>query len=353
MNNYDQMELTSVRDKYAKQNVEVNYFNATDLFSYRTYNNDLLSCLEELSLSESIKVFPSQEEKDKLIGRAPFINNFTFIQASDYDVVKVEAVHTETEETYELKFGVPVDNQLSLSGRYVITETNSYGKTREYEATFLNKCLTQMMWTIIKDGKESKLEITADSMVDNNPVIIEADSAFITEIFNEYDEGAIVTVKAPGVYSFEIKCLASEFVNLEFYKAGEYEISFIDRIGNSYKVILRITGDIEYGDMQTYTASYTSFYNSLYLNPKDDIEDFYELSDIVVEESVPSEGEENEIEITVNNTEVQLDKNTIGKIALFIMSSLFIGIFCIVVWRIKRKRQHTNDEKAVKYDGKN
>lgn len=350
---YDQMELTSVRDIYAKQNVEVNYFNATDLFSYRTYNNDLLSCLEELSLSESIKVFPSQEEKDKLIERTPFINNFTFIQASDYDVVKIEAVHTETGETYGLKFGVPVDNQLSLSGKYVIVETNSYGKTREYEATFLNKCLTQMVWTIIKDGKESYLEIEADSMSDNNPVIIEADSAFITEIFNEYDEGAIVTVKAPRVYSFEIKCLASEFVNLEFYKAGEYEISFIDRIGNSYKVILRITGDTEYSDMQTYTASYTSFYNSLYLNPKDDIEDFYELSDIVVEEPIPSEGEKNEIEVTVNDTELQLEKNTVGKVVLFIVILLSIGSFCIVVWRIKRKKQHTNDEKAVKCDEKN
>lgn len=345
---YDQIELTRVRDIYAKQNVEINYFNATDLFSYRTYNNDLLNCLEELSISESIKVFPSQEEKEKLISRTPFINNFTFIQASDYDVVSVSASHKESGENFEIKFGVPVDSQLTDSGIYTITETNSYGKTRVYDATFLKECQTQMVWTIIKDGSESVVEITSANVVDGEPILLEADSAFITEITNIYDEGAIVTVKAPGVYSFEIKCLVSEFVNLEFCKAGEYEISFIDRIGNAYKVLLVISGDMEYSDMQTFTSSYTTFYNSIYLNKRDNVEDFYELSDIVVDEPMV-EDEEVKVEenTTVEQNVTEEPQNTSSTVLIVIGISCFIAVICVVALISYLQNKTKADEEKV------
>ena len=346
---YDQIELTKVRDIYAKQNVEINYFNAADLFSYRTYNNDLLNCLEELSISESIKVFPSQEEKEKLISRTPFINNFTFIQASDYDVVSISALHNETGEIYEIEFGVPVDNQLTESGVYTITETNSYGKTRVYDATFLTECQTQMVWTVVKDEVESVVEIVPENATKGEPLLIEADSAYITKIENLYDEGAIVTVKAPGVYSFEIKCLASEFLNLEFRKAGEYEISFIDRIGNMYKILLVISGDMEYNAMQASTASYTTFYNSIYLNKKDDVEDFYELSDIVVEEPTvekepinPDSNTKEEQEV-VEQEAIEETPNPLKRIIIVICGLVVVGGI-VLIRGMKGKSKHEREK---------
>ena len=89
-----------------------------------------------------------------------------------------------------------------------------------------------------------------------------------------------MTIKAPDVYSFEIKCLASEFKNLEFTKPGTYEIEFIDRLGNSYNIKLVISGEAAHSDMKPFTVSYATFYNNLYLNQKDTREDIYALSEI-------------------------------------------------------------------------
>lgn len=352
---YDQIELTKVRDIYAKQNVEINYFNATDLFSYRTYNNDLLNCLEELSISESIKVFPSQEEKEKLISRTPFINNFTFIQASDYDVVSISALHNETGEVYDIEFGVPVDSQLTESGIYTITEINSYGRTRIYDAIFLRECQTHMIWTVVNDETESVVEIVPMDATKGEPILIEADSAYITRIENPYDEGAIVTIKAPGVYSFEIKCLASEFYNLEFRKAGEYEISFIDRIGNMYKILLVISGDMEYNAMPASTASYTAFYNSIYLNKKDDVEDFYELSDIVVEEPIieyePVNSDSNtEVEKEVVEQDAMEERQNPSKGIIITVCGLVVVGSIALFGFLKRKAKSVEEKVVEKHE---
>lgn len=276
---YDPLDLTNAREFYAAQNVEVGYFNANDKFTYQTYDDDLLSCLEDLSLYTSIKVFPSQKEKEKMCDRAPYINNFTFIQVSDYDVVSVVAIHNATGAEAELKFGTPVSQQLTASGEYTITETNKYGKTTQYVAYFLADCNTQMTWNIETDGVSSEVNVSANEIEDGQ-YEIEADSAYVSDIINVYDNWAIVTIKAPGIYSFEIKCLASEFKNLEFYKAGTYEIDFIDRLGNSFTVILHITGDLAYGDINQLNASYVEFYNALYRNPKNTDEDHYTLEEL-------------------------------------------------------------------------
>lgn len=276
---YDRLELTKASEFYASQNVEINYFNPTDVFTYETYDDDLLECLEDLSLYKSIKVFPSQEEKEKLCDRAPYINNSTFIQASDYDVVSVVAVHNESGEATTLSFGVPVREQLAVSGEYTITETNSYGRTTEYSAYYLADCETEVIWNVTQNGVDSEILLSSDT-IENGKYEIKADSAYVSSIANEFDEWSIVTVKAPGVYSFEIKCLASEFTNLEFYKAGNYEISFIDRLGNSFSVDLQITGELAYGDIDQMNVSYVEFYNGLYSNPKNTEEDHYTLEEL-------------------------------------------------------------------------
>lgn len=273
---YDEIELTRVREIYAFRNVEINYFNATDAFTYKTYDDDLLEALESLSISESIKVFPSKAEKEKFFDRTPYINNFTFIQATQYDVVKVEAKCDANEKIYELDFGKPVSEQLSVSSLYQITETNSYGRITTYEAYYVADCQTTMTWTVTKDGEEITIPV---SHADDG-LVIEADSAFVSAIENDVDKWAIVTIKAPGVYSFEIKCLATEFRNLEFIKPGIYEISFVDRLGNNYGIELHISGKLSLEEKKPFTVSYATFYNNLYLNQKDTKEDESSLSEL-------------------------------------------------------------------------
>ncbi|HBC90292.1 MAG TPA: hypothetical protein DCZ00_02470, partial [Lactococcus sp.] len=353
---YDEIKLTHVREIYARQNVEINYFNALDSFTYQTYDGDLLECLEQLSLKESIKVFPSQDEKTKLFDRTPYINNFTFIQATEYDVVKVEAMCEADGKTYELAFGTPVSKQLVVSSLYHVTETNGYGKTVTYDAYFIADCQTIMSWNITKNGAETSCDIT----LSDDGVVIEADTAYVSAINNNLDKWAIVTIKAPGVYSFEIKCLASEFKNLEFAKSGTYEIEFIDRLGNSYNINLVISGVAAQSDMKSFTVSYATFYNNLYLNNKDTSEDIFALSEI------SNTTEEFDYDVYTNSTpheEIQnghleappADESKAGeKIAvpiglLVMMAVVLVLMSTIAVFRRKRIKnpiveEETNEE---------
>ncbi len=270
---YDYVAMTSVLNYYARKNVEYNYFNPIDAFTYQTYADDLLEQLESLSIRESIKVFPSQAEKDKLINRQPFINDFTFIKVADYDVVSVNAYCHKNGRNYAIEFGKDVSQQLTVSSKYTITETNVYGDTKVYDVYYANENQTTSIWDVSYNGVDSKLTVSS-SMLVNNKIEITADTISISSIENNFDVNSIVTIKAPEVYSFEIKCLISELENVGLYKKGKYELTFVDRIGNSYQLIINITGKSRYSDVVTMsTRSYTSFYNAVYLNDRTESEE--------------------------------------------------------------------------------
>ena len=138
-------------------------------------------------------------------------------------------------------------------------------------------------------------------------------------------------------------------MNLEFRKAGEYEISFIDRIGNMYKILLVISGDMEYNAMQASTASYTTFYNSIYLNKKDDVEDFYELSDIVVEEPTvekepinPDSNTKEEQEV-VEQEAIEETSNPLKSIIIVICGLVVVGGI-VLIRGMKGKSKHEREK---------
>lgn len=263
---YDYVEMTGVLNYYARQNVEYNYFNPIDAFTYQTYSDDLLEQLESLSIRESIKVFPSQTEKDKLINRQPFINDFTFIKVADYDVVSINAYCYKNGKNYTIEFDKDVSQQLTVSSKYTITETNVYGDENVYDVYYINENQTRSTWGVSYNGVESTVTVSS-SMLFNNNFEITADSITLLSIENPFDINSIVAIKAPNVYSFEIKCLISEFENIGLYKKGKYELTFVDRVGNSYQLIINITGKSRYSDVVTSSIrSYTGFYNAVYMN---------------------------------------------------------------------------------------
>lgn len=270
---YDYIAMTSVLNYYARQNVEYNYFNPIDVFTYQTYADNLLEQLESLSIRESIKVFPSQTEKDKLINRQPFINDFTFIRVADYDVISVNAYCHKNGKNYFIEFGKDVSQQLTVSSKYTITETNMYGDTKVYDVYYVNENQTTSTWDVSYNGLDSTLTVASYALVDNK-IEITADTISISSIENNFDVNSIVTIKAPEVYSFEIKCLISELVNVGLYKKGKYELTFVDRVGNSYQLIINITGKSRYSDVvTTSTLSYTNFYNAVYMNDRNESEE--------------------------------------------------------------------------------
>ena len=262
----DNIKLTELLNKYASSNVVINYFNAKDEFTYRTLSNNSLSELEALNVDESVRVFPSQEEKEKVFARKPFINNFSFLQVADFDSVSITAYCYKNGINYQLAYNKPISEQLTISSMYKIIEKNVYGDEKEYEVCFMCENLTQSCWEITNNGNVEIENITLSSSI-NNPIIT-ADSVLIKTISNEFDDNAIVSIKASNVYSFEIKCLISELKNIELYKKGIYELQFIDRIGNSYKVYFNLTGNTKFTSLKENSKCYTAMYNTVNLQAK-------------------------------------------------------------------------------------
>lgn len=263
---YDFIELTSVMNYYAALNVEANYFDPLDLFTYKTLEDELLEDLETLVLTESIKVFPSVEEKNKMIDRSNlYLNDFEFIQVGDYDVVSITAHCHKNNKTYDINFNEEVSNQLPLTSLYTITETNVYGDELVYDAYLIKDNTSILEAEVIYNGQTSTNTYSSSSVI-TNKIYVDADKFVINNIINNYDEWSIITFKAPNIYTFKLTLLISEVENIELYKKGIYTIVLIDRFGHSFEIEVDITGDVRFGNDTVNTVTYTEMYNKIYLN---------------------------------------------------------------------------------------
>lgn len=258
------IELTQAINHYADLNVEIAFFNPNDIFTYRTLDDpDQLSNLEALSLPESVKVIPSQDEKELMYQRQPFLNDFTFIHVADYDVVSIDAFCRSDNTTYPIQFGIPVDEQLTVSSEYYITETNSYGDTNTYSAFYATDNQTKITWkTATSDGTE----LTETSYA--NAQEMTADAIEIVSAINQVDDLSIVTITPSTGYSYSITCLVSDLEGLFLNQKGSYTFAFVDRIGNSYEQVIHITGNLSSSKVDQKALTFSALYNKVYLQDK-------------------------------------------------------------------------------------
>lgn len=240
----DYIELTDVLYQYAEKNISIAYFNPLEPFSYRTLSNNELYSLEELNLNQSIKVFPSIEEREKMRTSERYLNDFTFIKVADYDVTSVVAYCHADKTTSNLEFDKPVKEQLNKNSKYTITEMNSYGLTNEYETFFHLENMSQLKFKV---GNKSQ---TKDVIVNNNNhEDITADYIKLADFTNEFDEDTLLAISAPGVYSYEGVWNASELENVVLYKKGTYSLKCVDRSGYTFALNINISGDCFFEDV--------------------------------------------------------------------------------------------------------
>ena len=258
------IDLTQAINHYADQNVEIAFFNPIDAFTYRTLDDpEQLSNLEALSLPESVKVSPSQDEKELMYQRQPFLNDFTFIHVADYDVISVEAFCRSNNTTYPLQFDIPVEEQLTVSSEYYITETNIYGDTNTYTAFFAADNQTRVTWKITKGSGTEMTETTCESTQE-----LSADAVEIIGAENSVDNYAIVTITPSNGYSYPVTCLVSDLQGLVLNKKGDYNFSYVDRIGNNYEQVVHITGNQASSPISQDAISFSDLYNKVYLQDK-------------------------------------------------------------------------------------
>ncbi len=258
------IELTQAINQYAERNVEIAFFDPTDTFTYRTLDDpEQLSNLEALSLPESVKVIPSDEEKALMYLRQPFINGFTFIQAADYDVVAVDAFCSSNNTTYPLVLGKPVDEQLTVSSEYYITETNKYGDTNTYQVFYAADNQTKATWKTMSSGGTSMTETSKE-----NASEITAQVAEIVNASNNVDSCAIVTIEPVGAYSYSLTCMVNDLQGLILTRKGDYTFTFTDRIGNTFTQVVHITGGEIPSSIKQEVVTYSELYNKVYLQDK-------------------------------------------------------------------------------------
>lgn len=258
------IELTQALYHYADQNVEIAFFNPTEAFTYRTLDDpEQLSNLEALSLPESVKVIPSEAEREMMYLRQPFLNGFTFIQAADYDVVEVSAFCKENGKTYPISFGIPVDDQLTVSSEYIITEKDVYGDTRIYSAVFLAENRTSILW---ETGSNQTASV--ESRFDHNDVI-EAEYVRIVQAENPLDNNAIVVITPAGSSDRRITCLVSDLSGLTLNQKGTYTFKFIDRIGYTFEQVVHISGSTKPVASSGTGFTYQELYNMVHIQKID------------------------------------------------------------------------------------
>lgn len=240
----DYIELTDILYRYAEKNVSIAYFNPLEPFSYRTISNSELYSLEKLNLNQSIKVFPSIEEREKMRTPIRYLNNFTFIKVADYDVTSVVAYCYADNKTIELEFDKPISKQLTKNSKYTITEINSYGLTNVYDAYYYSENTSQLKFKV--GTKNQTKEVIVGN---NNHGDITADYVKLTDFINEFDEETLLTISAPGVYSYEGVWNVSELKNVVLYKKGTYSINCVDRFGYAFAFNIKISGDCFFEDV--------------------------------------------------------------------------------------------------------
>lgn len=255
--------------QYAKSNVEISYFNPLDSVTYTTIDDATVSKLEELNFIKSVRVFPSLEEKNKIINRMPYINNFIFVQVADFDVNEVKAYCKKTGSTIDIAFDVPIYNQLITSSVYTITETNMYGHKIEYDVYFEKENMTITNWDFCIDGETNNISIRHDDMLEGKYEIT-CDSAILRSLTNDLDDNTIIVIAAPGVYTCEISFLINEISQFELYKKGTYNITVVDRLKNSFRIIINITGKTRYNRLEENSLTLTDLYNAIFINKIDD-----------------------------------------------------------------------------------
>ena len=260
-------ELTEALNEAAADRVNEMYFDMSDANTYLTLDNETLGSIDNLrslSLGRSVTIFLSNSDMDDMledgmyISSQPFamlsagedgmyddpvigvVDDFQFIKDEDgFESNTIVLTGNGIEET-DLQYGQGLLGQLQSldidSGIYTITETNVNGGSRTYTFTYVEPGhnSANLDYYTIADGQEDGVTVS-DSATNLSVSYLRIDS-----IEDELHAGGVVTVVKDGKTHLKEYYTYGEAEGLEFRTPGTYEISVIDRFGNTIAVNLSI-----------------------------------------------------------------------------------------------------------------
>lgn len=261
-----QYELLTAVDKVANSSVAVRYFDASDPESYQTADIGEKT-VTKLKFDKDIIVFSNDTEQSYMQAGLPSLNGrkyryvspdtnaieegtlyFSFIHVAEYESENVTLTHKETGATFDMLYGVSVESQLNMkgapSGVYTIRETNSLGKTSEYDAVYTAPSDMNGSVTLSLYRNGNLIDKTFDK--DNTNTEFNLNGFILKSAINDLDPYSIVKITKGGktrVYSFD------EASDIWFSDGGEYSFALIDRLGNTVEFKVVITNAVGFADI--------------------------------------------------------------------------------------------------------
>ena len=284
--NYDFENYIKVRDKYAKDNICVKAFFPDENYDFANLSGEQMLDLSKVDVQEDIYAFFDSEQRELLctelnsLTNNYYLNDFIFKKLADNESQSITAYCHKTKTTYSILYNKNVSEQLSVSSKYIITETNCYGKTRTYDAIYIADNDASVEWgMILGENNVSTKTITSDFSTYSN--LNACDSAYIINVSNGVNDDYSFVVISTQAYSFDILCYISDLKNLQLYKKGTYTFTFYNTMGFKYSYSLIINGAYDF-DSIIEGRCYTDFYNDLYLTEKDRLEEvFFTYEDLI------------------------------------------------------------------------
>lgn len=276
-------DMIAVLHEKAHEMVEKRYFDATDVLTYLTLEEDIIAPTPEMGseniqsdytsilnyeLFHDILIFADEESRENLTIGEPFLNDrimayedrngeivttkkpVYFIQSADFETDSVTLHPVGTQLNFTVPFGVGVEgflvSQGAPSGLYEITERNAIGENT-YKAVYIRPGEITTSITIERLYNSNMTTHLLGKIQDG--VRLRANSFRITDIANDFDPYGIIKISKDGekstVYSIDEAAALRTFD-----EEGNYTITVVDRLGNSATFFIDI-----YVSQKSYTIS--------------------------------------------------------------------------------------------------
>lgn len=222
------LSLVKAMNKNIDDKISYNFFtNANKSIFIDT--SDLASYInvEDLNYNKDVYLTTAVEQGKMSLRQNILDANFRFVQAGTYESETITAKNLKNNKITKLSYNTKLGSMLKESGKYLITETNSYGESIQYNIIYCKEYTAQI--TLDVDGNEVVLS-------NNNYQIINGKKVSIKTIINELDADGVLTIA--NLNTKQISMFDNDDASYIDLENDNYLLTFMDRSGNTYNLVI-------------------------------------------------------------------------------------------------------------------
>ncbi len=183
--------------------------------------------IEDLNYDKDVYLTTAVEQGRMSLRQNILDSNFRFVQAGTYESDTITAKNLSNNKVTKLEYNTKLGSMLKESGEYLITETNQNNESIQYKIIYCKTYTASI--TLDVDGNEVVLS-------NNNYQIVNGTSVTIKSIVNQLDADGIVVIA--NLNTNKVVMLDNEDAQDVKLENDNYLLTFMDRTGNTYNVII-------------------------------------------------------------------------------------------------------------------